>query len=57
MQKEYSDYIPLMQLCVIFDRLGEKEKARAYNELAGALRPDDPAVAHNRRYFAQVLQG
>lgn len=56
-QKEYSGYIPLMQLCVIFDRLGEKEKARAYNERAGALRPDDPAVAHNRRYFAQVLQG
>ena len=50
-RKEYSGYVPLMQLCLILDRLGEKEKARAYNERAGQLKPNDPAVAYNRRYF------
>ena len=50
-RREYSGYVPLMQLCLILDRLGEKEKARAYNERAGQLKPNDPAVAYNRRYF------
>lgn len=56
-QREYSGYIPLMQLCVIYDRLGEKEKARAFNERAAQLRPEDPAVEHNRRYFQSILKG
>lgn len=55
-QPEYSGYVPLMQLCVICDRLGETEKARAYNERAGELRPEDPAVLHNRRYFAGLSE-
>lgn len=52
---EYSGYIPLMQLCVIYDRMGEKEKARACNERAGLLKPGDPSVEYNRRYFEGKL--
>lgn len=52
---EYSGYIPLMQLCVIYDKMGEKEKARACNERAGLLKPGDPSVACNRRYFEGKL--
>lgn len=56
-QKDFSGYVPLLQLCVIYDRLGEKEKARSMNERAALLRPDDPAIAHNRAYFEAALQG
>lgn len=45
------DYIPLLQLCVCYDRMGDISTAAAYNELAGSVRPNDTAVAHNRRYF------
>lgn len=44
-------YIPCLQLCVCYDALGEKEKAKIYNELAARYKPDSPAVASNRRYF------
>ena len=48
-------YIPYLQLCVCYDRLGEREKAVACNEKAGALKPGDRSVAHNREYFARAL--
>lgn len=38
-QKDYSGYIPLMQLCVIYDRLGLRDKAEAVNEQAALLKP------------------
>lgn len=47
------DYIPAMQLCVCYDRMGDTFSAAAYNELAGSVRPKDAAVAFNRRYFAE----
>ena len=47
------DYIPAMQLCVCYDRMGDTVSAAAYNELAGSVRPKDAAVAFNRRYFAE----
>ena len=45
-------YLPAMQLCVCYHRLGEREQAVAWNERAGAFRPDDPAVLRNRAFFA-----
>lgn len=53
-QKDYSGRIPLLQLCVIHDRLGQREVAYAYNEQAALLRPDDKAVQQNRRYFERL---
>ncbi len=47
-------YIPCIQLCVCYDALGEKEKAKIYNELAAHYKPDSPAVAANRRYFERA---
>lgn len=46
------DYVPLMQLCVCYDRMGDIMTAAAYNELAGHIRPDDAAVLYNRQYFS-----
>ena len=47
------DYIPYLQLCVCYDRIGNLSKAAAYNERAGRIRPSSPAFLANRTYFRQ----
>ena len=44
-------YIPYMQLCVCYDRLGDRDTACYYNELAGAQKPYDENYLANRKYF------
>ena len=44
-------YIPLMQLCVCYDRMGSRELARQYNERAGQLKPNDAAYRYNQALF------
>lgn len=44
-------YIPYLQLCVCYDRLGEIDKAEAYNELAGDCKPQSPQYLANKQYF------
>lgn len=51
---EYLDYIPNMQLCVCYDRLGDTEKAVKYNDKAAKYKPNDPAVSYNRSYFESI---
>jgi glycosyltransferase involved in cell wall biosynthesis len=46
-------YLPYMQLCVCNDRLGNRDKAIRFNELAGAIHPKSPAYLHNKKYFAE----
>ena len=48
------DYIPFMQLCVCYDRLGEHQKAKEYNEKAGACKPYSPSYLYNKRYFESL---
>lgn len=45
-------YIPYLQLCVCYDKLGNWKKASEYNEKAGYIKPDDKIVAQNRVYFS-----
>lgn len=47
-------YLPCIGLCVCYSRMGQYERAARFNELAGQFKPDSPAVAHNREYFAQM---
>ncbi|NBH84186.1 glycosyltransferase family 2 protein [bacterium C-53] len=49
------DYIPLLQLCVCHDRLGDRETARKYNEKAGLCKPYSKAYLYNKKYFDTVL--
>ena len=49
--RDYCGYIPFMQLCVIYDKLGDYEKAREYNELAGSVKPNSKSYLYNKRYF------
>lgn len=48
------DYLPCIQLCVCFSRLGDYEKALAFNELAANFKPEDAAVLWNREYFTSL---
>lgn len=55
-QLDEYDYIPHLQLCVCYDRMGSWELAQQHNELAALARPDSEAVAYNRQYFQQRRQ-
>nr|WP_325232947.1 glycosyltransferase family 2 protein [uncultured Oscillibacter sp.] len=44
-------YLPCIQLCVCYSRLGDQDRAETFNELAAAFKPDSPAVLHNRDFF------
>ena len=59
-KKEYSggfilpdcyDYIPFLQLCVCYDKIGDRQKAKEYNEKAGACKPYSKAYLYNKQYF------
>lgn len=50
-QTDCYEFIPCLQLCVCYDRIGEKELACAYNERAAICKPDHEAVLRNRTYF------
>lgn len=45
------DYIPYLQLCVCYDRLGDRQKAKEYNEEAGRCKPYSRAYLYNKKYF------
>lgn len=49
-----SGYIPYMQLCVCFDRLGDAKTAKMYNDMAGELKPESKAYLANKRYFEEL---
>lgn len=51
---ECYDYLPCIQLCVCYSRLGKIEQAIKFNELAAVYKPKSEAVALNRNFFAQV---
>lgn len=50
-QLDYYSYIPNIQLCLIYDRMGEREKAIEHHEKAKAQQPNNPSVLHNEAYF------
>lgn len=51
---DYWNFIPYIQLCVCYDRLGNLEKAMKYNEKAAEYKPKDPAVLNNRNYLYHI---
>lgn len=48
------EWIPLLQLCVCYDRLGDHKVAEAFHRRAQKLRPHDPAVQYNEAYFQSL---
>lgn len=47
-------YIPYLQLCVCYDKLGNKQQAFLYNEAAGRQKADGAAYLYNKKYFEQL---
>ena len=47
-------YLPCIQLCVCYSRLGDPKRAEVFNELAASCKPDSPAVCHNRAVFQSL---
>lgn len=45
------DYVPLLQLCVCYDKMGDRQKAKEYNDRAGACKPYSEAYLYNKQYF------
>lgn len=50
-------WLPHLQLCVCYDRIGNYELAQFHNEKAAAFRPEDPRILYNRTYLAKRLSG
>lgn len=50
------DYIPYLQLCICYDKLGDKIQANKYNELAGKCKPYSKAYLYNKQYFNKILE-
>ncbi|WP_058303869.1 glycosyltransferase [Gorillibacterium timonense] len=48
-------WLPYLQLCVCYDKLGEYRKANECNETALALCPGHPSMLMNRDYFRERL--
>lgn len=51
---DYSGFIPAIQLCVLYDKLGNLKKAEEYNELAGSFKPNNESYLYNVQYFKGV---
>ncbi|MGL4877029.1 tetratricopeptide repeat-containing glycosyltransferase family 2 protein [Paraclostridium dentum] len=51
---DYYGYVPAIQLCVCYDRLGNRDMAIKFNDLAAKYKPNDPAIEYNRNYFSQT---
>ena len=44
-------FVPYLQLCVLYDRMGKHREAEEWNHLAAKVRPQAKAVLHNQAYF------
>jgi len=52
---DYCDFIPSIQLCIIFDRLGNHELAYDYHLKTKKMKPDHPSVKYNDNYFEKLF--
>ncbi|MBY9081978.1 glycosyltransferase [Paenibacillus sp. HN-1] len=49
-------WLPYLQLCVCYDRLGQHEKANDCNEKALCYEPNHPSMLYNKQYFEKLLK-
>jgi len=47
-------WLPHLQLCVCYDKLGEYKLAYEHNESASKFRPNDARILYNEKYFASI---
>ena len=51
---DYCKFVPYMQLCVIYDRLGDTAKAFECNDEAGKIKPQNENYLNNLKYFEKL---
>ncbi|MBB6215739.1 glycosyltransferase involved in cell wall biosynthesis [Anaerosolibacter carboniphilus] len=49
-------WLPHLQLCLCYDRLGLHQLAYEHNEIARLYIPDDQRVLYNKQYFEETLK-
>ncbi|WP_255294774.1 glycosyltransferase [Bacillus sp. AFS041924] len=49
-------WLPNLQLCLCYSRLGDQLTARKYNDLAASYVPNNPSVLHNQAYFRSYFK-
>ena len=54
---DYWNYIPMMELCVCYNKIGNIAEAIKFNEMAALVKPNDPAVEYNKKYFSSLGTG
>lgn len=47
----FSTWVPHLQLCVLYDRVKQYDKAYQHNELARIYKPTDDRIIGNKKYF------
>lgn len=50
-QNDYYGFFPAINLCVLHYMLGNKNKAKLYNDIAGSFKPNDKSFLHNKELF------
>lgn len=50
-RKEYYTWIPSIQLCVCYSKLGDYDSAYYYNEITALYTPSSSKVEHNRKFL------
>ena len=50
-QEDFYGYVPAINLCVLYHRLGNNFKAKYYNDIAGKHKPLDEAFLFNKNFF------
>lgn len=51
----YATWLPHLQLCLCYDRMGQHLQAHTHNERALSYAPSHPSMLYNRNYFKTVL--
>ncbi len=51
----FSTWMPHLQLCVCYDRIGNHRLAYLYNEVARQYKPNDSNILKNQAYFYSIL--
>lgn len=52
----FSTWLPHVQLCVCYDRLGDHERAYRHHKLSQGYYPNHPSIQSNQNYFDSLIQ-
>ncbi len=52
----FSTWLPNLQLCVLYDRLKQYDKAYQHNELARKYKPNDDNIVNNKKYLDEIIE-